>query len=120
MEERTMKASDLCGGQGPLQLPKRPDPVPQPATQTARQRIDGTIEPEGNNPIRPEEIVEPRRWWRSVPNEALDEAVDPLLTIVPPCPSMAREAARFLRLRWADVLPDENGADVWWRYEWRR
>jgi hypothetical protein len=109
-----MKASDLCTGQEPLQLPERPHPVPQ--TWTAWQRSDGTVEPGGVGPIRPDEVIEPREWWRTIQlesaQEVLDEAVRPLQTMIPPCPSAARAVHRRLsNLMFLGAL--DKGANVW-------
>jgi hypothetical protein len=103
---------------GAVQLPKRPEPVPQ--LSTARQRADGTVEPEGPGRIRPDEVIAPTRWWASGDRvsihdieNAIDWAVQPLKDLLPPC-SMATDAVgKLIRNQIVLGQSDEDTVKLW-------
>src|SRR5262245_37669701 len=100
---------------GPIQLPKRPVPAPQ--LSTARQRADGTVEPEGTGRIRPDEVISPERWWASLElgsiGEAANRAVQPLKDLLPPCPAVADTVAQLIRNRSMPGHSDKDTAELW-------
>src|SRR5262245_15977143 len=98
--------------EGPVSPPKRAALELQPST--ARQRADGTVEPDGPGPIQQSEISPPKRWFTSVTGSlaaAVGEAVRPLADLIPPSPSSVAFARRVLQSRalwqkenWADIM----------------
>jgi len=103
---------------GPVQLPKRPVPVPQ--FSTARQRTDGTVEPEGPGPIRPDELIPPKRWWASLEGgsihdieHAMQSAMQSLKDLLPPCPAAADAVAKLIRHRSVLGHSDKDTSKLW-------
>jgi hypothetical protein len=110
-----MTTSGSTHDEGPVRLPERPSPDPQ--LQTARQRIDGTVEPEGPGAIRPEEVIAPRRWWESAhrtdATPIITAATGPLIKLVPPCPCLQQEVEGLLHNRMTLGIAAGRGTRVW-------
>lgn len=93
-----MSASESNHRQDRIELPHRPVPVRQ-ETQTAREREDGTIEPEGPGRIQESEVIAPRRRWKAKFErkeewkQAIDQAVRGMHALSPPF-TAAAEALR--------------------------
>jgi hypothetical protein len=85
---------------GEITPPIRPKPVPQ--TQTVLERSDGTVEPEGPNVIRPEEIVQAKTPWsgsaREV-NSAAKEVLTCLEELKPQSLELAKAVNELILMR---------------------
>jgi len=104
-------ATNPYDADGPVSPPKRATLTLQPST--ARERTDGTIEPDGPGPIHESEISPATRWFTSVTGSlaaAIEAAVQPLAELVPPSPSSVAFATRVLQSR--ALLRKENWADI--------
>lgn len=85
----------------PIRLPERPAPGPA-RTQTAPQKTDGSVVPDGPGRIADREIVAPSRWYAAADFESLRAAAGPLLALDPPCGSLAAAVPGMLMERQLD------------------